>query len=589
MVRAGVFIGVNQAGSLPALKDAVAGAKRMHAWALQQGMEPSQAVLITDDHDPVDATQIARAINTLQQGAGVDQILVYFAGHGVNLFLNEYWLLSEAPIVPGSVVNVRGSIALAEYSQARYVVLISDACRLPATGLQGQGVESVSMTIFPNDGVGAELRPVDTFYATGLGSSAAEVPDLSLASREFKALYTSALLDGLSGQGDFDLMSNLEGEPGWYVRPKVLADWLKKELPERIRDQGLLGRVNQSPEARIIDREDTWLARLVSKPDRPVRSRSNRNAVVNPADQLSKRLVRLAMRGNIAKLSEGLGEAAELPSLEAQDLSRKVSNLAMPYGPSQMESQCGFKVRGALIASATAVRARVDDRYTGESSPGTALQLWDLERPAVNVVLRFTGGFGTVLPALMGWLTTLSFEGEDLVDVSWEPSANQRSREEGTTQRETVRMMRALVASASRDGSFKLAAADADGWAERLGTLEPIDPALALYSAYGWNELQRVDLIQSLEERQIREWGQSFFDVSLLARNLMDNSISGDEVKVVPFVPLLSQGWALLSAYNVRLHPCLQELQDSMKPSFWSLYTLRGVKLLEQALKNDLA
>jgi len=38
MVRAGIFIGVDQAGDLQKLSDAATGAKRMHEWALQQGL-----------------------------------------------------------------------------------------------------------------------------------------------------------------------------------------------------------------------------------------------------------------------------------------------------------------------------------------------------------------------------------------------------------------------------------------------------------------------------------------------------------------------------------------------------------------------
>ena len=38
MARAGVFIGVDQTGRLQRLHDAAAGAQRMHAWALAQGM-----------------------------------------------------------------------------------------------------------------------------------------------------------------------------------------------------------------------------------------------------------------------------------------------------------------------------------------------------------------------------------------------------------------------------------------------------------------------------------------------------------------------------------------------------------------------
>jgi hypothetical protein len=46
MIRAGLFIGVDQTGGLQRLNDAARGAGRMHAWAVQQGMP--DAKLITD-------------------------------------------------------------------------------------------------------------------------------------------------------------------------------------------------------------------------------------------------------------------------------------------------------------------------------------------------------------------------------------------------------------------------------------------------------------------------------------------------------------------------------------------------------------
>lgn len=52
----------------------------------------------------------------------------------------------------------------------------------------------------------------------------------------------------------------------------------------------------------------------------------------------------------------------------------------------------------------------------------------------------------------------------------------------------------------------------------------------------------------------------------------------------MPFVPLLAQGWALLPAHRITLHPLLAGLQATMRESLWSLYDARGVEMLERAL-----
>ncbi len=46
VIRAGIFIGVDQTGGLTRLRDAAAGAERMRDWALTQGVTPRNAVLL---------------------------------------------------------------------------------------------------------------------------------------------------------------------------------------------------------------------------------------------------------------------------------------------------------------------------------------------------------------------------------------------------------------------------------------------------------------------------------------------------------------------------------------------------------------
>ena len=96
MGRGGVFIGVDQTGGLQRLNDAARGAQRMHAWAVQQGMpDGTHAELITDAAGKVTLeSDLRRQSMPSLRGAGVDQLILYFAGHGVNINRNEFWLLT---------------------------------------------------------------------------------------------------------------------------------------------------------------------------------------------------------------------------------------------------------------------------------------------------------------------------------------------------------------------------------------------------------------------------------------------------------------------------------------------------------------
>ena len=66
-------------------------------WTAPDGEFPHYGFLIDADDRKVTPEMIQDAIESLIGGAGVDQLIVYFAGHGVNIRRSERWLLSDAP------------------------------------------------------------------------------------------------------------------------------------------------------------------------------------------------------------------------------------------------------------------------------------------------------------------------------------------------------------------------------------------------------------------------------------------------------------------------------------------------------------
>src|SRR5688572_11941264 len=223
MRRAGVFIGVDRTGQLQTLNDAAAGAERVHRWALGQGMsDGTQAILITDrGGKKVTPDMIFDAIKSVIDGPGVDHLLVYFAGHGVNINRSEHWLLSDAPGRPSAAVNVAGSVELARYSGVPYVVFVSDACRTAPDGIQAQNVRGID--VFPNESGSDRAQPVDQFFACRLGKTSAEILDPAAAANGFSALYTTAFLDAISGRTPSLLDPGTEaGDPARYVKPARL-------------------------------------------------------------------------------------------------------------------------------------------------------------------------------------------------------------------------------------------------------------------------------------------------------------------------------------------------------------------------------
>jgi hypothetical protein len=88
--RAAVVIGVNQAGDLPPLNGAVSGAAMVGDWLSKEGFE---VTLITDEDQqqrPVTRVQIFNAIRALVSRGTLEQLVIYFSGHGYISGYSEY-------------------------------------------------------------------------------------------------------------------------------------------------------------------------------------------------------------------------------------------------------------------------------------------------------------------------------------------------------------------------------------------------------------------------------------------------------------------------------------------------------------------
>ena len=112
-----------------------------------------------------------------------------------------------------------------------------------------------------------------------------------------------------------------------------------------------------------------------------------------------------------------------------------------------------------------------------------------------------------------------------------------------------------------------------------------IDPTMAVYAAYAYYDLQTVGRIDEMSRYLRDDLGVSLFDVELLARELVGKQLTAAD-RIVPFVPLLSQGWPLLNAHRITLHPALNGIQRTMRDSLWSLFDENGVEKLRNALQT---
>jgi hypothetical protein len=204
------------------------------------------------------------------------------------------------------------------------------------------------------------------------------------------------------------------------------------------------------------------------------------------------------------------------------------------------------------------------------------------------VLLRFDGNVGTVIPAIPGYIAALTFDEDgrrELVDVAYEPSANTWRWDVFKERAAEVRALRAVAASSHQNGRFVLEQPDAIKIAQKMQYAKGIDPALAVYAAYAYYDLQSTQRISEMSGYLGDDVGCTLFDLALLSRALFGKPILPSD-RIVPFVPMLSQGMALLRANRVMLHPALEGIQGTTRPSLWSLFNNSGLEKLKSAMQT---
>jgi hypothetical protein len=570
LARAALFIGVNKSGNLPVLNDAAASAVRLaKEWAQKQEMIVPPP--ITDkDGTPVTVQTLKDAIDALLAPGNVEQLFVYFSGHGVNNQMNEYWLLTNAPRNSNEAVNVRGSEDLARYCGIPHVVFISDACRTAADTIQAQNVRGAE--IFPNENLVGTQKPVDLFYACALGRPSHEIKDVNTTSQEFKAIYTHELIDALCFEHSSLAQWERVGQKSvGYIRPRPLRDHLSNAVANRIRDLNMHTKVIQVPDAHITSDPTAWLSQKPGPP--PRRTRGKRKSIATATPSLAIKIINEAPSART--LSKSLLDIAIKDPSTVADATSSTS----PFGPMRYETQCGFKIRGGKFADVLAVGVQLE-----QVGPSRELVRVDgAVRPGVSVLFVLESGSGVALPAIPEFVAALTLDDNELVDVSYEPSEGSWRWDEYLRHAKELRTLRTAVATATRAGTFRLERDGALALARRLQYSKTVDPSLAVYAAYAYHDLHRQDLVKEMNDLLAGDLGASLFDIAMFAR-VLDGKRIEQRPRLLGFAPLLAQGWAYLRARRIALPQGLAELPNQLTGSLWTMFNPDGVTRLRETI-----
>jgi hypothetical protein len=629
MVRAAVLIGVSRTGGLDPLQAVKSSIERMRTWAEDQpGMKGRVTVLSDTEGAKVTAGEIRKAIQDFVALGTVEQLVVYFSGHGANVMYNELWLLSDAPADPQAAVNLAGSTTLARHCGIPHVVFISDACRTAATSLQAQMVQG--SIVFPNTGAHHDPGCVDTFFAAPVGHPSLEVLDAAIGA--YRAVYTEVLVDTLA-EHQPGVAERVQGAapPVLRVRPRPLRDHLERAVPKRMRDMEVDANLIRSPDAVITSDPDAWLAELKPAGDGvgriPAGGHKNAHAhtgtdgAVNtggwggvptlpeppsrlvpkpPSVQvLSSSLISTAIanaQGGATPPAVFGPQSSPEPSgaVPGSDLLEHSLDIALKGPePRTFETRCGFRVRGASVIQAVGrdwpaevLGPRNSGNEAGEDQD-YAVRVYPGEGDGSDVLLVLEDGNGVLLPALPGFVGSLVFDKRELASVSYEPvEGTDRWHllwSEGRFER--LRELRSTVAAASRMGTFRLADNEqAKTLIEQMRSAKGLDPSLSVYAAYALHERAAQGQIADMETYIVQDLRLRLFDVALLAEPPSPAPRILADAR--PGVPMLTQGWPLLAAQGVQLEPGFENLHRHVLPSLWTMFDRGGVDQIRDAFRD---
>lgn len=574
VARALVLVGVARTGGrfpeLPAVPGALAAVRD---WAAEQGVPDDLVLTFSDDAGaPVTSGAVLAGVRALVDRGDVDQLVVYFSGHGINTGNAEFWLLTGAPEDGSQAVNVSLTSWFAERLPVRHVVLVSDACRTAASTVQELSVQGVA--VVPNLPPRGPAAAVDVFYACALGDPAYEVKDPATSGAGYQALFTSALVGAL--RGDHPALVTPGTGPGFgLVQPWPLKRALPGLVAERLTAAHAPLDLAQTPDARLSsDPVDAWLSRLEPWPavadaaggsdDGAPTSAPTREPEVAPAAAPARVAAVEAADRLVLGLAVGLaGAAGAVPTAEtAPSAPVPVPPPAGARGPAATDgAPAGVPVPlpapeleiAAVVPAATGgplVVVQGDRALVVEPVTPTA------------VVVTFASGGCAVLPALPGRITLATVEDGRLVDCALPRAPGADVPPPPGTDGAVAR--RALAAAWSR---FGLRPDDEDDAEEA----EDADPLAALYRAWELHDRGRRDAIAGLARPGAP--GARLFDVALLA----SGPDPGHDDRPVDWgglltpVPLLSRGWPLLAAAP----PAVRDRALSFParlPSHWTLF-----------------
>jgi hypothetical protein len=564
--RAAVVIGVNRAGNLPKLKAAVSGAEKFGNWLKTQDFDVKFFV-DNNENDNIQGHDIFKAVSEFVDKGTIQLLVVYFAGHGFANAYSEYWLLSDAPSDPMAAINLYENCAAAKLSKIPNVVFISDACRSTSDSL---GITRIlGQVIFPTP----QIRPrfesdVDQFLATGLGVPAWEAR-VSESVSDYQGVYTASFL-GAFEHPNTDMVATVNG---LHVVPnRRLKDYLASDVPKRA--EAISIKLEQHPSTNVVSRDEIYIGRVA-------------DAAVAAATPAPPRVVTIEDVANDA-IARAAGAASPIPNEQRARIDKlanatgfedTANRIVLGPPPAHFETGTGISVSGARVIAVAAVPGmKALILHPGDSAEPALVRVYPESQRAGTVALQFADGSGTVIAALADFVAYVVVEKGGVSNISYIPALTSNRWQDYQYEHERLDQLRAAVAAAAKFGVFRVEKEDA---AASLGNYirvaKSIDPTLGVYAAYAYDQAGLLGQVRSVRLFMQQDLGADIFDVAMLSA---DPFVKVEKGPVVPFCPVLSQGWNLLRIKRIDLPPVVTEARFHLRPALWTTFDRDGMTTL---------
>jgi hypothetical protein len=575
--RGAVVIGVGKTGGLPPLESPALGARAFADWLRSEGFEVKT---ITDAAGPVAPQQIADAINAFVAPGTYHQLVIYFSGHGFWKNDTELWLLTNAPADANAAVSWVETAEFAKDCGIPNVVLISDACRsIPDTP---QKMKVRGSVVFPNEDVPRSRAKVDKFMAAATGRAAYEISIAANGQKE--SAFTHCFLRAFKAPDRDMILKVTDGDEVIDVVPNRRLDkYLVREVGNLLASVNV--QLDQVPDAEVMSDDDVYLGRA-----RVTATVAERGTPESGAPPGGPPIVNLRDVAAMA-INRAMDMAPQVPDLKM----RAIETLARSSGfddalaqaqrtapISHFETETGFAVLGSSVAEVvTTNEGRATILAAGDRSNPGVVRI-ELNAPACAAVLKFGNGRGTVLAALRGYICHVLVDGNSVTNVSYIPSDNTGRWFDYVRRRDRIERLRAAATAAAQHGVFRIDDKQkATELAEHIRVEKGLDPTLGLYAAYAYAEADRRRDIESVHMYMSADLQVELFDVLMLARKMRQPSHY-----IVPFCPMLTQGWNLLRAHRIALPKVVDDAQDELEPALWTTFRPGRLRLIFEAVKR---